>query len=40
MTFPGGTHDLWIRYSMAAAGIDPDKGVGSVVVPPPQMVPI
>src|SRR5688500_7992608 len=23
MTFPGGTHDLWIRYWLAAAGIDP-----------------
>ena len=25
MTFPGGTHDLWIRYWLAAGGIDPDK---------------
>src|SRR6185436_16756034 len=24
MTFPGGTHDLWIRYWLAAGGIDPD----------------
>src|SRR5258706_9964213 len=23
MTFPGGTHDLWIRYWLAAGGIDP-----------------
>ncbi len=38
MTFPGGTHDLWIRYWMAAAGIDPDKDVSTIVVPPPQMV--
>ncbi|MCK1462963.1 ABC transporter substrate-binding protein [Bradyrhizobium sp. 2] len=38
MTFPGGTHDLWIRYWMAAAGIDPDKDVETIVVPPPQMV--
>ncbi len=38
MTFPGGTHDLWIRYWMAAAGIDPDKDVQTIVVPPPQMV--
>ncbi len=22
MTFPGGTHDLWIRYWLAAGGID------------------
>jgi nitrate/nitrite transport system substrate-binding protein len=38
MTFPGGTHDLWIRYWMAASGIDPDKDVSTIVVPPPQMV--
>ena len=38
MTFPGGTHDLWIRYWMAAAGIDPDKDIETIVVPPPQMV--
>ena len=25
MTFPGGTHDLWLRYWLAAGGIDPDK---------------
>jgi nitrate/nitrite transport system substrate-binding protein len=30
MTFPGGTHDLWIRYWLAAAGIDPDKEVGNM----------
>ncbi|TAF81276.1 MAG: nitrate ABC transporter substrate-binding protein, partial [Sphingobacteriales bacterium] len=23
MTFPGGTHDIWLRYWMAAAGINP-----------------
>jgi nitrate/nitrite transport system substrate-binding protein len=38
MTFPGGTHDLWIRYWAAAGGIDPDKDVATIVVPPPQMV--
>lgn len=38
MTFPGGTHDLWIRYWLASAGIDPDKDVSTIVVPPPQMV--
>ena len=38
MTFPGGTHDLWIRYWLAAGGIDPDKDVQTIVVPPPQMV--
>lgn len=38
MTFPGGTHDLWIRYWLAANGIDPNKDVNLIVVPPPQMV--
>ena len=38
MTFPGGTHDLWLRYWLAAAGIDPNKDVSTIVVPPPQMV--
>lgn len=38
MTFPGGTHDMWIRYWLAAAGIDPDKDISLITVPPPQMV--
>jgi len=38
MTFPGGTHDLWIRYWLAAGGINPDADVETIVVPPPQMV--
>ena len=38
MTFPGGTHDLWLRYWLAAGGIDPDNDVETIVVPPPQMV--
>lgn len=38
MTFRGGTHDLWIRYWLAAAGIDPERDVSTIVVPPPQMV--
>ncbi|HZT49422.1 MAG TPA: CmpA/NrtA family ABC transporter substrate-binding protein [Hyphomicrobiaceae bacterium] len=38
MTFPGGTHDVWIRYWLAAGGIDPDKDVSLITVPPPQMV--
>src|SRR4030088_193798 len=36
MTFPGGTHDLWIRYWLAAGGIDPDKDIETIVAPPPQ----
>lgn len=38
MTFPGGTHDLWMRYWLAAGGIDPSTDVDLIVVPPPQMV--
>jgi nitrate/nitrite transport system substrate-binding protein len=38
ITFPGGTHDLWMRYWLAAGGIDPTKDVSVIPVPPPQMV--
>jgi nitrate/nitrite transport system substrate-binding protein len=38
VTFPGGTHDLWMRYWLAAGGIDPETDVDIVVIPPPQMV--
>ncbi|NJR65646.1 MAG: ABC transporter substrate-binding protein [Leptolyngbyaceae cyanobacterium CRU_2_3] len=38
MTFPGGTHDLWLRYWLAAGGIDPTQDVDIVVIPPPQMI--
>lgn len=37
MTFPGGTHDMWLRYWLAAGGID-QKAVKIVTIPPPQMV--
>jgi nitrate/nitrite transport system substrate-binding protein len=37
MTFPGGTHDLWLRYWLAAAGVD-QKSVKVITIPPPQMV--
>jgi nitrate/nitrite transport system substrate-binding protein len=38
ITFPGGTHDLWMRYWLAAGGINPDEDVILESVPPPQMV--
>ncbi|ABB57269.1 CmpA/NrtA family ABC transporter substrate-binding protein [Synechococcus elongatus] len=38
VTFPGGTHDLWMRYWLAANGIDPNNDADLVVIPPPQMV--
>ncbi|RYX84454.1 nitrate ABC transporter substrate-binding protein [bacterium] len=37
MTFPGGTHDMWMHLTLAGAGIDP-KSVQVKVIPPPQMV--
>jgi len=38
MTFPPGTHAMWMRYFLAAGGINPDKDVSLITVPPPQMV--
>jgi nitrate/nitrite transport system substrate-binding protein len=37
MTFPGGTHDIWLRNWLAACGIN-SKTVGIITIPPPQMV--
>src|SRR6187431_467397 len=38
MTFPPGTHAMWIRYWLAAGGVHPDKDVSLITIPPPQMV--
>jgi nitrate/nitrite transport system substrate-binding protein len=38
MTFPPGTHAMWLRYFLAAGGIHPDKDVNLITIPPPQMV--
>src|SRR4249919_969700 len=38
MTFPPGTHAMWMRYWLAAGGIHPDKDVTLITIPPPQMV--
>jgi nitrate/nitrite transport system substrate-binding protein len=38
MTFPPGTHAMWIRYWLASGGIHPDKDVNLITIPPPQMV--
>src|SRR4051812_45228411 len=38
MTFPPGTHAMWTRYYLGAGGINPDKEINLVVIPPPQMV--
>jgi nitrate/nitrite transport system substrate-binding protein len=38
MTFPPGTHAMWMRYFLGAGGINPDKDVALVTIPPSQMV--
>ncbi len=37
-TFPPGTHAMWMRYYLATGGINPDKDINLIVVPPAQMV--
>src|SRR3954469_8743248 len=38
MTFPPGTHAMWMRYWLASGGIHPDKDVTLITIPPAQMV--
>src|SRR5688500_1932529 len=38
MTFPPGTHAMWMRYWLAAGGVNPDKDVSLITIPPAQMV--
>jgi nitrate/nitrite transport system substrate-binding protein len=38
MTFPPGTHAIWMRYYLGAGGINPDRDVDLITIPPPQMV--
>src|SRR6186713_1701866 len=38
MTFPPGTHAMWIRYWLASGGVHPDKDVNLITIPPAQMV--
>jgi nitrate/nitrite transport system substrate-binding protein len=37
MTFPGGTHDIWLRNWLAAAGVN-QRTSRIITIPPPQMV--
>lgn len=37
-TFPPGAHALGMRYDLAAGGINADKDVSLITIPPPQMV--
>lgn len=38
MTFPPGTHAMWMRYYLAAGGIHPDRDVSLITIPPAQMI--
>jgi nitrate/nitrite transport system substrate-binding protein len=38
MTFPPGTHAMWTRYWLASGGINPDKDITLITIPPAQMV--
>ncbi|MGA0201077.1 MAG: CmpA/NrtA family ABC transporter substrate-binding protein, partial [Prochlorotrichaceae cyanobacterium] len=38
MVFPSSMHNYNTRYWMSAMGIDPEKDVNLIVIPPPQMV--
>src|SRR5262245_51338505 len=38
MTYPPGTHAMWMRYWLASGGINPDRDVSLITIPPPQMV--
>ncbi|HEY5741543.1 MAG TPA: CmpA/NrtA family ABC transporter substrate-binding protein, partial [Terrimicrobiaceae bacterium] len=38
MTFPPGTHAMWMRYYLGAGGINPDTDIALITVPPSQMV--
>jgi len=38
MTFPPGTHAMWMRYYLGAGGINPDKDVSLITIPPAQMI--
>src|SRR5688500_17202101 len=37
MTFPGGTHDMWLRYWLKAAKVD-SSSLKIITIPPAQMV--
>src|SRR5258705_2123359 len=37
MTFPPRTHAMWMRYYLAAGGINPDKDISLITIPPTQL---
>ncbi len=38
MTFPPGTHAMWMRYYLGAGGVNPDTDISLITVPPAQMI--
>ena len=38
MTYPPGTHAMWMRYWLASGGLNPDRDVTLITIPPAQMV--
>src|SRR5258705_8179559 len=38
MTYPPGTHAMWTRYWLGAGGINPDRDISLITIPPAQMV--
>src|ERR1700704_210747 len=38
MTYPPGTHAMWTRYWLGSGGINPDRDVSLITIPPAQMV--
>src|SRR5436190_2528130 len=38
MTFPPGTHAMWMRYWLASGGVNPDRDVSLITIPPAQMI--
>jgi nitrate/nitrite transport system substrate-binding protein len=38
MTYPPGTHAMWMRYWLASGNVHPDRDVSLITIPPPQMV--
>ena len=38
ITFPPGTHAMWMRFYLGAGGVHPDRDVALITIPPAQMV--
>ena len=38
MTYPPGTHAMWMRYWLASGGIHPDTDISLITIPPAQRV--